>query len=118
LEPHHRLPLLLGIFDRFFPWVWGAVITILASGYWILFTHYENETGFWLNFMSVVGTLMAAIFIFIYALPYHQLSTALKSDDMPRAVAAITQIRQLILVNLILGVIVTLIAIVGKYGLI
>ncbi|RLW71843.1 MAG: hypothetical protein B6D71_00030, partial [gamma proteobacterium symbiont of Stewartia floridana] len=40
LEPHQRLPLLLKVFDGFFPWVWASVITILASGYWMLFTHY------------------------------------------------------------------------------
>jgi uncharacterized membrane protein len=117
LEPHIRLPLLLRIFDRFFPWVWIAVITILASGYWLAFTLYDEEASFWLSFMTVAGTLMAMIFIFIYAIPYHQLGTALKSNDMPRAVAAISLIRQLILVNLGLGVLVTLVAMFGKYGL-
>ena len=116
LEPHQRLPLLLRVFDGFFPWVWGSVITILASGYWMLFTHYEDVTGWWLTLMTLVGTLMAAIFIFIYVLPYHQFGTALKGDDMPRAVAAISLIRQLILVNLILGLSITLIATMGKYG--
>ncbi|MEJ2620857.1 MAG: CopD family protein [Candidatus Thiodiazotropha sp.] len=116
LEPHQRLPLLLKVFDGFFPWVWGSVITILASGYWMLFTRYENDTSWWLSLMTMVGTLMAAIFIFIYAIPYHQLSTALKGDDMPRAVAAITLIRQLILVNLILGLLVSALASMGKYG--
>jgi uncharacterized membrane protein len=118
IEPHQRLPLLLNVFDRFFPWVWGAVITILASGYWMLFTQYESDSGFWLSIMSVVGTIMAAIFIFVYAIPYHQLETALKSDDMPNAVTAISLIRRLILVNLSLGILVTLVAMFGKYGLI
>ncbi|MCG7900652.1 MAG: hypothetical protein JAY99_04160 [Candidatus Thiodiazotropha lotti] len=116
LEPHQRLPLLLRVFDSFFPWVWGSVVTILATGYWMLFTQYGGETGWWLSFMSMVGTLMAAIFIFIYAIPYHQFGTALKGDDMPRAVAAISLIRQLILVNLILGMVVSLLATMGKYG--
>ena len=117
LEPHLRLPLLLRVFDGFFPWVWAAVIAILVSGYWLVFTRYEGETAFWLSFMSLVGTLMAAIFVFIYAIPYHQLSKALKEDDMPRAVAAISLIRQLILVNLGLGIAVTLVTVFGKYGL-
>jgi uncharacterized membrane protein len=117
LEPQKRLPLLLRVFDRFFSWVWGAVIVILASGYWMLFSVYGEETAFWLSFMSGGGTLMAAIFIFIYALPYHQLSVALKEQDMPRAVAAITLIRKLILINLTLGILITVITTVGKYGL-
>jgi len=118
LEPQQRLPVLLKVFDGFFLWVWLSVILILASGYWMLFVLYETESAFWLSFMSLVGTLMAAIFIFIYALPYHQLDTALKIHDMPKAVAAISLIRQLILTNLILGLLVTVVAIFGKYGLI
>ncbi len=118
LEPQQRLPVLLKVFDGFFPWVWLSVITILASGYWMLFVFYETETAFWLSFMSIVGTLMAAIFIYIYVLPYHQLDTGLKTHDMAKAVAAISQIRQLILTNLVLGLLVTVVALFGKYGLI
>ncbi|MCU7934818.1 MAG: hypothetical protein KZQ99_08065 [Candidatus Thiodiazotropha sp. (ex Dulcina madagascariensis)] len=117
LEPHYRMPLLLSVFDGFFPWVWAAVIAILASGYWALFTVYDAEGGVWLYFMTVVGSLMVAIFVFIYSLPYHQLGVALKRGDMPKMVASITLIRQLILVNLILGLLVTVVAIIGKYGL-
>jgi uncharacterized membrane protein len=118
LEPQVRLPLMLTVFDSFFPWVWASVILILASGYWMLFVVYETESTFWLNFMSVVGTLMAVIFLFIYAIPYHQLGRALKTRDMPRAVSAISQIRQLILVNLTLGTVTTVVTLFGKYSLI
>jgi uncharacterized membrane protein len=117
LEPQERLLLMLKVFDRFFPWVWVSVITILASGYWMLFVVYETETVFWLSFMSVAGTLMAAIFVFIYAIPYHQLSSALKTHDMPRAVSAITLIRQLILTNLTIGIVITVATMLGKYNL-
>jgi uncharacterized membrane protein len=118
LEPEFRLPLMLKVFDAFFPWVWISMILILASGYWMLFFVYETETTFWLSFMSVAGTLMAAIFVFIYAIPYHQFSTALQSQDMPRAVASITLIRQLILTNLVLGLLITVISLLGRHGLI
>jgi uncharacterized membrane protein len=61
---------------------------------------------------------MAAIFVFIYAIPYNQLGNALKSHDMPMAVSAITLIRQLILTNLSLGIVITVITLFGKYSLI
>ena len=44
--------------------------------------------------------------------------TGLKTHDMAKAVAAISQIRQLILTNLVLGLLVTVVALFGKYGLI
>jgi uncharacterized membrane protein len=117
LEASQRLSLLLRVFDGFFPWVWGAVIAIMASGFWMLFTLYEENTGLWLGFMTVVGTLMSAIFVFIYAIPYHQIGVALKEDDKSKVVEAVSLIRQLILINLSLGMLVTVVAVVGKYGL-
>ena len=117
LESQERLQLMLKVFDGFFPWVWLSVILILASGYWMLFFVYESETTLWLNVMSIAGTLMAAIFVFIYTIPYHQLNRALKTHDMPQAVAAITLIRQLILTNLSLGLVITVLAVIGKQGL-
>lgn len=117
LESQERLQVMLKVFDGFFPWVWLSVILILASGYWMLFFFYETETTPWLSFMSITGTLMAAIFVFIYAIPYHQFSRAIKAHDMPQAVAAITLIRQLILTNLILGLLITGISLFGKYGI-
>jgi len=118
LEPRQRLQLMIKVFDGFFPWVWFSVLAILTSGYWMLFVFNGMEIHFWLLFMSLVGTLMAVIFVFVYLLPYHQLGAALKIHDIPKAVASITLIRQLILTNLILGLLVTLAAMFGKYGLI
>ena len=118
LEPEQRLPLMLKVFDGFFPWVWLSVILILASGYWMLFTVFGTETTHWLGFMSVAGTLMAAIFVFIYAIPYHQFSKAIQSQDRAKAVASITLIRHLILTNLVLGLLITLTTLLGRHGLI
>lgn len=116
LEPQERLPLMQRVFDGFFSWVWLSVILIIASGYWMLFFVYTSEVTFWLGFMAVIGTLMAAIFVFIFAFPYQQLSSALKIHDMPKAVAAVASIRQLVLTNLILGLLITVVTIFGKYG--
>ncbi|MCU7943719.1 MAG: CopD family protein [Candidatus Thiodiazotropha sp. (ex Cardiolucina cf. quadrata)] len=117
LEAPQRLSLLLRVFDGFFPWVWVAVIAILASGFWMLFMLYEDNIGLWLGFMTVVGILMSAIFVFIYVIPYKQIRVARKEDDKPKLVEAVSLIRQLILINLTFGMLVTVVAVVGKYGL-
>ncbi|MEW8693487.1 MAG: hypothetical protein AB2535_20830, partial [Candidatus Thiodiazotropha endolucinida] len=49
LEAPQRLSLLLRVFDGFFPWVWVAVIAIVASGFWMLFMFYEDNIGLWLG---------------------------------------------------------------------
>ncbi|MEJ2610731.1 MAG: hypothetical protein P8179_11750 [Candidatus Thiodiazotropha sp.] len=117
LEPDLRLLFLLRVFDGFFPWVWGAVIAILGSGFWLMFTRFEDAIPFWLSFMATAGTLMAGIFVFVYAIPYHQFSEALKAGDKLRVVSSITLIRKLILINLGLGMLITLVVLFGKYGL-
>ncbi|MES9827989.1 MAG: CopD family protein [Candidatus Thiodiazotropha sp.] len=117
LEAPQRLSFLLRVFDGFFPWVWVAVIAVVASGFWMLFMFYEDNIGLWLGFMTVVGILMSAIFVFIYAIPYQQLGVARKEDDKPKLVEAVSLIRQLILINLTFGMLVTVVAVVGKYGL-
>ncbi|MEW8048501.1 MAG: hypothetical protein AB2805_18620, partial [Candidatus Thiodiazotropha sp.] len=77
----------------------------------------EDNIGLWLGFMTVVGILMSAIFVFIYAIPYQQIGVARKEDDKPKLVEAVSLIRQLILINLTFGMLVTVVAVVGKYGL-
>ena len=37
LEPPQRLPLWVGVFGRFFPWVWVSIGVILATGLWMIF---------------------------------------------------------------------------------
>lgn len=116
LEPPQRLPLMLKVFDGFFPWVWGSVLLILGSGYWMLFTRYTAGMPLSLWFMATVGTLMAVIFIFIYGVPYRRMTAALRETDLPSAGAAMALIRRLIGTNLLLGLAVTVIAVSGKYS--
>ncbi|HET7256537.1 MAG TPA: hypothetical protein VFJ46_22475, partial [Xanthobacteraceae bacterium] len=37
LEPPQRLRLMRVTFQNFFPWVWVAILFLLASGYWMVF---------------------------------------------------------------------------------
>ncbi|RLJ18113.1 hypothetical protein DJ031_12545 [bacterium endosymbiont of Escarpia laminata] len=115
LEPPQRLPLMLKVFDGFFPWVWFAVVLILVTGSWVLFSVFDGEVKTSVWFMTVVGTLMAAIFVFIYALPYRRMGEALQAGELPKAGEAMALIRRLIGTNLILGLMVTVIAVAGKY---
>ena len=116
LEPAQRLPLMRKVFDGFFPWVWIALNVILISGFWMLFAVYGAEPSISQWIMALVGCLMAAIFVFIYVLPYRRLGIALDNGDRPGAAAALARIRQLIGVNLILGLLVSGLAVIGKYS--
>ncbi len=116
LQPPQRLPLMLKVLDGFFPWVWGSVILILISGYWIMLSVYSSGIPLSQWSMAILGTIMAAIFVFIYISPYRRMAVALQRTELPKAGVAMALIRRLIGTNLILGLLVTVVAVAGKYS--
>jgi uncharacterized membrane protein len=81
LDPPQRLRLMRVTFQKFFPWVWVAILLLLASGYWMR-----------LSFKRAVD-----------------------SEDWPGAGAGLSRIRQIIAVNLPLGLLVVVIGASGRY---
>ncbi|OOZ36319.1 hypothetical protein BOW51_07820 [Solemya velesiana gill symbiont] len=115
LELPQRLPLLKGVLDRFFRWVWLSVVLILVSGYRIYFVPFNAEAGLHVLVMLVVGTVMAGIFIFIYSMPYQRMGRALDAGELPLAGASMALIRRLIGFNLVLGLVTTVIAVAKPF---
>ncbi|TMS58380.1 hypothetical protein MW7_006470 [Imbroritus primus] len=114
LEPPLRLRLWQGVFRRFFVWVWIAVIGILLSGFAML-----GHMGFaaapkHLHAMAGGGVVMAAIFVYVFAAPYQALSRAVAAQDWAAGGAALARIRRAVHANLWLGILVIVIATVGR----
>jgi len=40
-----RLQLMRVTFQKFFPWVWVAILLLLVSGYWMMFTTFGGFAG-------------------------------------------------------------------------
>jgi uncharacterized membrane protein len=104
-------------FERFFPWVWASVVTLLATGYWIIFQFYGGmaHVGVHIHIMHGLGILMMLIFLHIYFAPFNRLKNALDSRDLDNGAKYLNQIRIFIGINLILGLIVIVVATAGKY---
>jgi uncharacterized membrane protein len=115
LEPPLRLALMKGVFDRFFPWVWIAVTLLLLTGYWVFLGPMQARAGWHVHLMSAVGLLMVAIYAFIYFRPYRKMAAALAVQQLPEAAAALGLIRKLIMLNLILGLLTSAVAVLGRY---
>lgn len=105
LEPPQRLPLWRATFARFFPWVWGAIAAILLSGLHLVFSVYKGFAGLpvHLHVMFGLGLVMMAIFGHVFFACYRRLCRAVDAADWPAGGKALGQIRQLIQLNLILG---------------
>jgi len=111
LEPPQRLKLWAGIFVRFFRWVWAAVILILGTGFSMM-GRMQAIPGYVLV-MAVVGVLMSAIFMHVYFAPFRRLKRAVQHEDWKAGGAALGQIRILVGINLVLGLLNIAVAVVG-----
>lgn len=114
LPPPVRLPLVTATLRTFFRWVAAAVITLIGTGFMMIFalggfTNVEASV----HVMTVLGLVMAAIFGFIVAVPFPRLRAAVASNAWETGAAALTQVRRLVGVNLILGLVTLTVAILG-----
>ena len=105
LEPPQRLGFWVGIFGRFFPWVWVCVIGLLLSGQaMIVALGGMGAVGGQVHGMVAIGYVMSAIYFYLYFVPYRRLKEAVAAEDWKAGAAAQNQIRQLVVTNLSLGV--------------
>jgi len=119
LEAHQRLTLWSGVFAHFFPWVWLSILSILASGYWMLFGPFGGMANapVFVHIMQGLGLLMVGIFLYVYFIPYRYLRIAVLSMRWPDGGKALAQIRTLIGINLLLGLLTITVASAGKFYL-
>jgi uncharacterized membrane protein len=117
LEPPVRLRLWVGVFSRFFPWVWLSVVVLLATGYWMLFKLYGGMAGapLYVHLMNGLGIVMMLIYLHVFFAPYRRLKQAVANEDWPGGGAKLAQIRILVGINTILGLAVIAIAGGGRY---
>lgn len=103
LPPALRLPLWVGVLRRFFVLVWVAIALILVSG-----TAMLVEVGFgsapkaW-HAMLVTGLVMMAVFVSLWVGPWARLCAAVGREEWAAGAVALSQIRQRVGFNLVLG---------------
>ena len=113
LEPSQRLPLMLRVFDRFFRWVWAAIILLWASGLWIFLSLYGGKAGLHVHLMMGVAALMTSLFLVIWFSPYRKMRAAVAAEDWPGAAKCLARIRIIILANLLLGLVTAVLGVAG-----
>ncbi len=112
-----RMPFFLQVLKRFFLLVWHAVVLILISGYVLVFKLFAGFGGApaYVHIMHALGLLMVCLFLFLFFFVYMPFRRAVKSgqsNDVPRLA---NKMRQIVTINLILGVVVVAVASGAKY---
>lgn len=117
LEPPARLGLWVGVFTRFFPFVWLAVVLLPITGYIMLLSIWGSmgATPIYIHLMNGLGTIMMLIYMHVYFAPFKRLKAAVANQQWPAGAAALAQIRMSISTNLTLGLIVVIIASAGRF---
>jgi uncharacterized membrane protein len=117
LEPPTRLTLWAACFDRFFVWVWLAVVLLPLSGYWIVIVALDGLANArpYVHLMQGIAWVMIALFVYLYFVPYRRLKDAVGAGDWPRGGQALNIIRRIVGANLLLGLLTAVIATAGRY---
>ncbi|WP_338526014.1 CopD family protein [Pseudomonas batumici] len=112
LEGPARLKLWVQVFQRFFVWVWVAVVLLPISGVGMIqlrFSGFETAPRY-VQVMMGLYIVMLALFIRIQSLQLPDLRRAVEAQDWAAGAAALGRIRRLVGINLLIGLVLVAIA--------
>ena len=116
LEPPHRLQLWAHVFVRFFSWVWAAVITLIVTGHGMIALYGGfGSIGKHVHIMLALGYVMFLLFAHLYFAPFKRLKRAVEAADWATAGNNLNQIRKIVGINLVLGLVTVVVASAGRY---
>ena len=117
LETQMRARIWVGIFRRFFPWVWACIVVLLVSGFLMTRDSFDNVSAIpaFVYVMMGLGVLMMLLFGHLYFAPYKRLKQAVATGDDALAARSIAQIRITMAAILVLGLIVVLDGLLGSF---
>jgi uncharacterized membrane protein len=114
LEPPQRLRLWDVVFYRFFQWVWGTVIALLISGFYMIYLYGGfPSTPRHVYVMLALGLVMMAIYGYVFFACYAPLKLHVGKQQWKEAGEMLGKIRKLIAVNLALGLLTVCVAVTG-----
>jgi uncharacterized membrane protein len=108
IDPPQRMLLHTRVFRRFFLLVWHAMPIMLISGFGMLFLIGGlNQVPWPIHAMAALGVIMSAVFLAIVFGPYRKFR---RTTDRTRMASSLDNIRRLIGLNLILGLLTVILA--------
>jgi uncharacterized membrane protein len=117
LEPGPRLLLWRRVLGRFFAWVAVAVALLLLTGFWMVFAVFGGFAGIglYIHLMMGLGILMVLLFLHLLFAPWRRFRAAVARQDWAEGGRQLGQIRMLVTINLVLGLVTVAIGGSGRY---
>ena len=93
------------------------MILLLATGYGMIFNTYNGfaNAPLYVHVMQTTGIIMMLIYMHVFFAPYKRICNAVITEDWPAGAKSLNQIRRLIGINLLLGLLTIIIAAVGPF---
>ena len=114
LQPPERLRLWNGVFSRFFNWVWLSIGAILLSGLYLIYLYGGmGNVGHYVHTMLLLGLVMVAVYVYVFFGCFVPFSLHVEKERWKEAGALLGKIRQLVAINLSLGVLTLAVATIG-----
>ena len=108
IEAPQRMLLHTQVFRKFFLVIWHVMPLILVTGFAMIALRWDLANAPWqIHTMMGLGLAMAAVFLAIYFGPYRQFR---RTTDRNRMASSLDNIRKLIGVNLLLGLLTVIVA--------
>ena len=117
LEAAPRLELWSRVLGRFFLWVIAAIMLLLATGLAMVFSIFGGfaHLAHYVQLMMGLGIVMMLLFLHLYFAPWRRFRAAVARRDWAEGGRQLGQIRSIVTLNLILGLIVVGIGASGRY---
>jgi len=112
LDAPVRLALWRRIFERFFAWVWAAIVLLLLSGSGM---EVLGVRGLHVTIMEALGVIMTLAFAHLFFAPWKRFRRAVDAGDFAGAAKQLNQIRRIVEFNLAFGLIVVVVGATGRY---
>ncbi|WP_404440544.1 CopD family protein [Stutzerimonas chloritidismutans] len=108
LQAPERLKLWSEVLRRFFKWVWITVLVLPISGIGMWHMRFEGLAAVprYVHIMAGLFLVMLALFLRIQLLQLPELKRAVSTQSWPEGGAALGKIRQLVGINLLLGLLI------------
>jgi uncharacterized membrane protein len=112
-----RLELWHRVFRRFFPWVWASIVIVLATGYSMMVLYFGGFAGaaLYIQLMQGIGIVMMLLFLHLYFGPWRRFGAAVARSNFPEAAKRLSQIRHIVAVNLVLGLLTIIVGASGRF---
>ena len=112
LQPPLRLPFMGAALGRFFGGVTAAIALLWASGL-VMFFSVAGTQGR-VHAMLALALVMTLVYGHIRMASYRGLQRAVAASDWPEAARRLNSIRRLVVLNLVLGLAVFAVALIGR----